>query len=141
MNWTNFDILVRDLNTLKGTTPEMFHYGNYHRVTEPGCVDCRCRLLMKNDDTCCYITGPEAQGIKQFLTCNDDDAVFLWMSRQRTDPHPQETGIAGIENALHRLKTLAEKHGHAWPLDQPFVGDEAAFLKSVRQLATEPVQP
>ena len=136
MNWTNFDILARDLNTLKGTTPEMFDYTQGYSLTDPGCVDCRCRILMGN----AHFKGSR-QGIMAFLKCSQDEAKELWLPYSNgTHPYPGETsGVPGIENALHRLKTLADKYHHAWPLDQPFVGDEAAFLTGVRQLASEPV--
>jgi len=154
MNWTNYRLLVDDLKQLP---PERFDYGN-PVIDEPcGCV--AVRVFARAPE--CAIRNDRAQTILlagtigQFLGITQQEAVFVYgeaddeiapFSRTVYNlgrPLPEQRGTAGIAEALRRLAVVAARYGGEPAQPEPvatFQPDEAAFLRSVRELIAEPTR-
>ncbi|HVJ72056.1 MAG TPA: hypothetical protein VM531_11225 [Sphingomicrobium sp.] len=127
MNWTNYDRLVAHL---KAMPPGEFDYSSYFNM-DRGCVACQCVRLGAERNV---FGTADSSTIREFLDVTVDESHLLFVSALYWDPYSGVTlGRLAIANALHRLATVAQRY------ERPPADREQAFLRSVRDLAKEPV--
>ena len=151
MNWTNYDRLVEHLKKME---PSSFSYGNPCPETEEeaSCVACQVRLLSHGRTVKAQLDLPGPLVIQQWMEVTQVESVYLFgRNKPEIDSSVRGDGFesicgaaghgdAGIREALRRLAVVAARYGR--PSEQPppsSVGDDAAFLASVRALIHQPL--
>lgn len=131
MNWTNYKLLVDYITALPPA--EWDHtkpFFNTHGAP-CGCYAAHIRARLAPE----LAREEGTVAIAQFLSISPSEADELW--------YPRGTGtrgVPGIREALRRLSVVAARYGGP-PQEiapQPFVGDEQAFLRSLRALVDHP---
>lgn len=146
-NWTNYDRLVTHL---KGMEPRLFNYANNVPCDDeaPCCVACQIRALETGS-----VAVAGGSCIERFLGCTATEAYFLFgYANRNLSPDDMDAWAAvyndgigefGIREALRRLAVVAARYvrpEEEKPVEPPvFVGDDVAFLASVRALVGQPL--
>jgi hypothetical protein len=133
VNWINYDRLVQHLETMP---PAMFNYRKGFDPEEASCVDCQCRVLMGQTK---LDYKRDAGSIAEYLVISSEDALEIWAPLSFGDPFPDQfLGPLAIQNALHRLRTVAAKYQRPEPAQPSTADREAQFLEDVRLIARTP---